>query len=116
MPTEFESVRRFGACGVGLFRSEFLLSRPGMLLSEDEQFGSYRSLAEAAGAEGAIIRLFDLEAKLATNFRPLGTKPRAWSQSNSFWSKERRSDACPGKGNSARHKLWQAESCDPNGC
>jgi len=60
LPTEFESVRRFGACGVGLFRSEFLLSRPGLLLSEDEQFGSYRSLAEAAGADGAIIRLFDL--------------------------------------------------------
>ena len=60
LPTEFESVRRFGACGVGLFRSEFLLSRPGMLLSEDDQFGSYRSLAEAAGADGAIIRLFDL--------------------------------------------------------
>ena len=60
LPTEFESVRRFGACGVGLFRSEFLLSRPGLLLSEDEQFGSYRSLAEAAGPDGAIIRLFDL--------------------------------------------------------
>ncbi|HJX93203.1 MAG TPA: phosphoenolpyruvate--protein phosphotransferase [Pyrinomonadaceae bacterium] len=60
LPTEFEAVRRFGACGVGLFRSEFLLSRPGLLMSEDEQFGSYRSLAEAAGPDGAIIRLFDL--------------------------------------------------------
>jgi phosphotransferase system enzyme I (PtsI) len=29
-------------------------------LSEDEQFGSYRALAEAAGPEGAVIRLFDL--------------------------------------------------------
>jgi phosphotransferase system enzyme I (PtsI) len=60
LPTEFGSIKKFGACGVGLFRSEFLLSRPGLLLSEDEQFASYRALAEAAGADGAIIRLFDL--------------------------------------------------------
>ena len=60
LTTEFEAVRRFGACGVGLFRSEFLLSRPGLLLSEDEQFAAYRALAEAAGPDGAIIRLFDL--------------------------------------------------------
>ena len=60
LPTEFGSIKTFGACGVGLFRSEFLLSRPGLLLSEDEQFASYRALAEAAGADGAIIRLFDL--------------------------------------------------------
>jgi phosphotransferase system enzyme I (PtsI) len=60
LPTEFEAVKRFGACGVGLFRSEFLLSRPGFLLSEDEQFESYRALAEAASPDSAIIRLFDL--------------------------------------------------------
>jgi len=60
LPTEFAAVQKFGACGVGLFRSEFLLSRPGLLLSEEEQFGSYRALAEASGKDGAIIRLFDL--------------------------------------------------------
>src|SRR6185295_8768343 len=60
LPTEFESVKRYGACGVGLFRSEFLLSRPGLLLSEDEQFEAYRALAEMAGPEGAVVRLFDL--------------------------------------------------------
>jgi phosphotransferase system enzyme I (PtsI) len=60
LPTEFESVKRYGACGVGLFRSEFLLSRPGLLLSEDEQFKAYRALAEMAGPDGAVVRLFDL--------------------------------------------------------
>src|SRR5206468_10380 len=29
LASEFNSVERFGACGVGLFRSEFLLLRPG---------------------------------------------------------------------------------------
>jgi phosphotransferase system enzyme I (PtsI) len=60
LPTEFAAVKTFGACGVGLFRSEFLLSRPGFLLSEDEQFESYRALAELSGSDGAVIRLFDL--------------------------------------------------------
>jgi phosphotransferase system enzyme I (PtsI) len=45
---------------VGLFRSEFLLSRPGFLLSEDEQFEAYKTLAEMAGPDGAVVRLFDL--------------------------------------------------------
>ncbi len=60
LPPEFEAVKRFGACGVGLFRSEFLLSRPGLLLSEDEQFDTYKSLAQTVGSDGAVIRLFDL--------------------------------------------------------
>jgi phosphotransferase system enzyme I (PtsI) len=60
LPAELVAVQKFGACGVGLFRSEFLLSRPGLLLSEDEQFDAYRELAEGTGIDGAVIRLFDL--------------------------------------------------------
>ncbi|HKZ03546.1 MAG TPA: HPr family phosphocarrier protein, partial [Pyrinomonadaceae bacterium] len=33
LAAEFEGIRRFGACGVGLYRSEFLLGRPGVMLS-----------------------------------------------------------------------------------
>jgi phosphotransferase system enzyme I (PtsI) len=62
--TEFEAVKRYGACGVGLFRSEFLLSRTGLLLSEDEQFEAYKKLAELAGPDGAVIRLFDLGGEI----------------------------------------------------
>lgn len=60
LPTEFEAVVRFGACGVGLFRSEFLLSRPGLMLSEEEQYKTYRDLVTGAGADGAVVRLFDV--------------------------------------------------------
>jgi phosphotransferase system enzyme I (PtsI) len=60
LPTEFESVRRFGACGVGLFRSEFLLTRPGLIVSEEAQFAVYCDLAQAAGSDGAVVRLFDV--------------------------------------------------------
>jgi phosphoenolpyruvate-protein phosphotransferase (PTS system enzyme I) len=60
LPAEFDAVRRYGACGVGLFRSEFLLSRPGLMLSEDEQYVVYQELIAAAGPEGAVVRLFDV--------------------------------------------------------
>ena len=64
LPTEFEAVRKFGACGVGLFRSEFLLSRPGLMNSEEEQYDAYKTLAEAAGTDGAIVRLFDVGGEI----------------------------------------------------
>jgi phosphotransferase system enzyme I (PtsI) len=60
LPTEFHAVSNFGACGVGLFRSEFLLSRPGLMTSDVEQYETYKLLAEAAGEYGAIVRLFDV--------------------------------------------------------
>ncbi|HJT67748.1 MAG TPA: phosphoenolpyruvate--protein phosphotransferase [Pyrinomonadaceae bacterium] len=60
LPAEFQAVRKYGACGVGLFRSEFLLSRPGLMNSEQDQYEAYRALAEAAGPDGAVVRLFDV--------------------------------------------------------
>ena len=65
LPAEFQAVRDFGACGVGLFRSEFLLSRPGLMNSEQEQYEAYKALAEAAGSDGAIVRLFDVGGESA---------------------------------------------------
>ncbi|HEY2963844.1 MAG TPA: phosphoenolpyruvate--protein phosphotransferase [Pyrinomonadaceae bacterium] len=65
LPAEFQAVRKFGACGVGLFRSEFLLSRPGLMNSEQEQYEAYKTLAEAAGDDGAVVRLFDVGGELA---------------------------------------------------
>lgn len=60
LPAEFAGVRLFGAHGIGLYRSEFLLSKEGVLLSEEEQYKAYLGVAELAGAAGATIRLFDL--------------------------------------------------------
>jgi phosphoenolpyruvate-protein phosphotransferase (PTS system enzyme I) len=69
LPTEFEAVQKFGASGVGLFRSEFLLSRPGLMLSEEEQYVAYRALAEAAGKDGAVVRLFDVGGEVGNDFK-----------------------------------------------
>lgn len=57
---EFESVRLYGAQGIGLYRSEFLLSKGGIIPGEDSQRAAYAEVAGYAGPEGAIIRLFDL--------------------------------------------------------
>jgi phosphoenolpyruvate-protein phosphotransferase (PTS system enzyme I) len=60
LPTEYEGLRRFGARGVGLYRSEFLLTQRGKMPSEDEQCEAYIEIARLAGEDGATIRLFDL--------------------------------------------------------
>ncbi len=75
LPTEFQAVRDFGACGVGLFRSEFLLSRPGLMSSEDEQYQTYKSLVEAAGEYGAIVRLFDVGGEVGPDVKERERNP-----------------------------------------
>ena len=75
LPTEFQAVNDFGACGVGLFRSEFLLSRPGMMSSEEQQYEVYKSLAQAAGEYGAIVRLFDVGGELVSDLKERERNP-----------------------------------------
>jgi phosphotransferase system enzyme I (PtsI) len=60
VPSEFDGVEKYGASGVGLYRSEFLLGRRGGMVSEDEQRLAYEAIAQVAGEDGAVIRLFDL--------------------------------------------------------
>jgi phosphoenolpyruvate-protein phosphotransferase len=75
LPTEFQAVQDFGACGVGLFRSEFLLSRPGLMSSEDEQYDVYKALVEAAGEYGAIVRLFDVGGEFGPDLKERERNP-----------------------------------------
>jgi phosphotransferase system enzyme I (PtsI) len=61
LPTEIDSLSRFGAEGIGLYRSEYMfLHRLPELPSEEEQFQLYIKLAQATGKNGASIRVFDL--------------------------------------------------------
>jgi len=61
LPEEIEDARRFGAAGVGLYRSEFLyIERSPELPGEEEHLALYRRLAEAAAPHPAIIRTYDL--------------------------------------------------------
>ncbi|HEV7503384.1 MAG TPA: phosphoenolpyruvate-utilizing N-terminal domain-containing protein, partial [Thermoanaerobaculia bacterium] len=56
LPEEVEEVPLFGACGVGLYRSEFLyIEKSPRLPTEDEHVQIYRRLIELAAPHPAII-------------------------------------------------------------
>jgi phosphotransferase system enzyme I (PtsI) len=60
-PSEVELALRFGARGVGLYRSEFLfLTQSPQLPSEEEHYHTYRQIAEQVAPHPAIIRTLDL--------------------------------------------------------
>ncbi len=59
-PSDIEAVRESGAMGIGLFRSEYLLSRQGRAPSEDAQLEIYRRLALAVAPHPLTVRTFDL--------------------------------------------------------
>ncbi len=61
LPEELDDVRRFGACGIGLYRSEFLyIEKSPELPTEEEHLEIYRRMIEAAAPDPAIIRTYDL--------------------------------------------------------
>lgn len=61
LANEIDTLARFGAEGIGLYRSEFMfLAGLPDLPSEEEQYRLYRRLAEATAEAGASIRVFDL--------------------------------------------------------
>ncbi len=60
MPKGYTKARRFGAQGIGLYRSEFLFNQFKGFPPEQEQIKAYRKIAQLVGADGVRIRTFDL--------------------------------------------------------
>src|SRR5262249_20515757 len=60
LPEDVEAVAANGAEGIGLYRTEFLYLNRKTLPSEDEQYQTYRNVAERGRADPLIIRRFDL--------------------------------------------------------
>lgn len=60
LPDAYPAAKQHGAQGIGLYRSESLITRPGLIPSEDDQFSAYRRMAAVAGAFGVKIRTFDI--------------------------------------------------------
>ena len=58
-PSDIEDALKFGADGIGLFRTEFLFMDSEQMPSEDEQFESYKKIAEAMKDKLSIIRTLD---------------------------------------------------------
>lgn len=75
LPAEYSAVHEYGAQGIGLYRSEFLLGRGGTMPSEDDQVAAYSDLARLGAADGTIIRLFDLGAELGLRLQDVERNP-----------------------------------------
>lgn len=61
LPEEIQDALRFGAMGVGLYRSEFLyIERSPELPTEEDHLALYRELAAASAPHTAVIRTYDL--------------------------------------------------------
>lgn len=60
LPGDVEAVAANGAEGIGLYRTEFLYLNRRTLPTEEEQFETYRRVAERVRPDPLIIRTFDL--------------------------------------------------------
>ena len=60
LPSELESITRYGARGVGLFRTEFLFLDEKKLPDEDEQVEVYCDVARSCAPDSVVIRTLDL--------------------------------------------------------
>jgi phosphotransferase system enzyme I (PtsI) len=58
-PAIYRTSEALGARGVGLYRSELLISDKGVLPDEDQQVAAYSDMAKAVGEFGVAIRTFD---------------------------------------------------------
>lgn len=60
LPNDVASVAQNGAEGIGLYRTEFLYLNRATLPTEEEQYDTYRKVAEGVAPHPLIIRTFDL--------------------------------------------------------
>jgi phosphotransferase system enzyme I (PtsI) len=60
LPEEVETALKYGAEGIGLFRTEYLYLKRKDLPSEEEQFFSYKKIIEKFGKKEIIIRTIDV--------------------------------------------------------
>jgi phosphoenolpyruvate-protein phosphotransferase (PTS system enzyme I) len=73
LPGDVDAVATNGAEGIGLYRTEFLYLNRATLPTEDEQYETYRKVAERVSPDPLIIRTFDLGGdKLAPGAADVG--------------------------------------------
>ncbi len=69
-PKEVEELERSGACGVGLFRSEYLVLSGRKFPSEEEQFQLYKNMVVGLKGKPAVIRVFDIGGEKKLDLMP----------------------------------------------
>jgi len=60
LPQEMDSLKKYGAEGVGLYRTEFFFLNREKLPTEEEQFQTYKYVTEKASPHPVVIRTLDL--------------------------------------------------------
>lgn len=63
LPNVYKQAKKFGAQGIGLYRSEFLFNQFKGYPTESEQINAYQQIAKMAGDDGVRIRTFDLSVE-----------------------------------------------------
>ncbi len=74
-PQDLPNVSKFGACGIGLFRTEFLFMNSAVLPTEEEQYAIYRKLLTEMKNEPVVIRTLDIGGDKFAD--AIGTIPEA---------------------------------------
>jgi phosphotransferase system enzyme I (PtsI) len=75
LPEEADEVLKYGAEGIGLYRSEFLFLAPGKAAGEEIQFNAYDRVLGALGALPVTIRTVDIGGdKILPDFQAAGEK------------------------------------------
>ncbi len=73
VPEEAEGLRRRGAEGVGLFRTEFFYLNHASLPTEEEQYAAYSAVARAMAPDLVVIRTMDVGGDKVTSY--MGASP-----------------------------------------
>jgi phosphotransferase system enzyme I (PtsI) len=60
LPFESNIIQSYGARGIGLFRTEFLFTDPSLSLSLDQQYMTYKNIAQRIFPDPVSIRTFDI--------------------------------------------------------
>ncbi|MWV45167.1 phosphoenolpyruvate--protein phosphotransferase [Paenibacillus sp. HJL G12] len=68
---ELDMAVKYGALGVGLFRTEFLYMDRSTFPSEDEQFEVYRQVVQKMGGRSTVIRTLDIGGDKQLDYFPL---------------------------------------------
>jgi phosphoenolpyruvate-protein phosphotransferase (PTS system enzyme I) len=65
LPSDLDAVKKSGATGIGLFRTEFLFMNRKDSPTEEEQFIAYKAVAEGMRGQPVVIRTLDIGADKA---------------------------------------------------
>jgi phosphoenolpyruvate-protein phosphotransferase (PTS system enzyme I) len=75
LPSDVEGAIKYGADGVGLFRTEFLFLGRGDMPTEEEQFEAYKKVVKGMAGRPVTIRTFDLGGDKAIDSHRTQTNP-----------------------------------------